>query len=82
MRVLAVADTAIDLTIQERSFTPGNTVLCYNPDSGTVVVETSATAGGSYTSVGTIPATGFASIKLTNDFVKVSSAKTVYLLNE
>ena len=84
MRVLAITDTATDLvpgTVpgQPAPFQPNYDVLAFNGDSGTVVVETSPD-DSTYTSVGTIPALGFLKINLNNRYIKVSTAKTVYLI--
>jgi hypothetical protein len=85
MRLLVINNTATDLVPQNTPpgqpapFQPNYDVIAFNPDSGTVVVETSPD-DGSYTSVGTVPANGFLSINLNNRYIKVSTAKTVYLL--
>jgi len=84
MRVLVINNTATDLMSgtppgEPAPFQPNYDVIAYNPDGGTVSVQTSPD-GSTWTARATVPAGGFIKVNLADRYVYVSTAKTVYLL--
>lgn len=55
-------------------------VVVYNGTAGSLVLQECDTAGGSYTTLATVGAKSFANVKLNKQFIKVSTAATLYLL--
>lgn len=80
MRAMAISNTATDFAALNVPFLPGYTLVFANPTAGPLVVQEADTSGGSYTTVATVPADGFIEGTVTKQFVKVSTAATVYVL--
>jgi hypothetical protein len=80
MKVLAIADTAIDLNAQEAPFQPNYTVAIANLTAGSLTVQESDASGSGFGTLATIGAGVIAEVKFSKQYVKVSTAATVYAL--
>lgn len=78
MRLLTLTNTATDLSAQKVPFLSDYTVVLSNPSAGSLTVQEADTSGGSYTTLAVVPAGGYAQVNLNKQFVKVSTAATVY----
>lgn len=80
MRVIAITNTAVDLAAQKVPFLPNYTMVFANPTDGALVVQESDTGTGDWTTVATVPANGFIEGTPQKQYVRVSTAATVYVL--
>lgn len=60
-------------------FKAGNTVLVYNGTAGSLVLQDSAD-NSTFATLATVPAGGYANVQLRNQYIRVSTAATLYLL--
>lgn len=80
MRAIALTNTATDLAAQNAPFLPNYTMVFANPTAGALVVEEGDTASGTWSTVVSVPADGFIEGTPLKQFVRVSTAATVYAL--
>ena len=80
MRVIAINNTATDFAALNVPFLPGYTLVFANPTAGALVVQEGDTDTGAWTTVATVPVDGFIEGTVTKQFVRVSTAATVYVL--
>jgi len=81
MRVIAIDDTAVDLAAENVPFNPSSTMVFANPTAGALVVqEADDAAFTSPSTVATVPADGFIEGTPRKQFIRVSTAATVYVL--
>lgn len=79
MRALNLANTAVDLSLQDVPFLANNTVVVLNVTSGNLVLQECDTTDGSYTTLATVTP-GAQQVTLNKQFIKVSTAATLTLL--
>lgn len=61
-------------------FKANYSVVVYNGTAGSLVLQECDTAGGSYSTLATVGAKSYANVKLNKQFIKVSTAATLYVL--
>jgi hypothetical protein len=81
MRATTVTNTAKDLAAEKAPFLPNYTVVFANPTGGALTVQEDDTAAFSApATVAVVPADGFIEGTPTKQFIRVSTAATVYIL--
>ncbi len=80
MRVLAIDNTAVDLAAQKAPFLPNYTMVFANPTAGALIIQESDDGSTGWTTVATTPADGFIEGTPTKQYIRVSTAATVYVL--
>lgn len=80
MRVLAITNTAVDLAAQNVPFLSDYTVVICNQTAGSLVLQESDVEGSGYTTLATIAAGEFQEVTFDKQYVKVSTAATLYAL--
>lgn len=79
MRVITVTNTAVDLAAEKVPFLSSFTFAFNNPTAGELIVQEDDTAAFSDPStVATVPAHGWAAGTPRKQFIRVSTAATVY----
>lgn len=80
MRVLEITDTAVDLLEQVAPFQPNYSVVIHNDTAGQLVLQESDVEGSGYTTLATIPANEYANVTFNEQYVKVSTAASLWAL--
>lgn len=80
MRAIAINNTAKDLAAEKAPFLPNYTMVFANPTAGSLVVQESDDGSTGWTTVATVPADGFIEGTPAKQYIRVSTAATVYVL--
>ncbi len=80
MRTLAITNTAVDLLAQVAPFQPNYTVVLVNLTAGQLTVQESDASGSGFGTLTTIESNEFKEVTFSKQYVKVSTAATVYAL--
>jgi hypothetical protein len=80
MKVLAITDTEVDLLAQDIVFHPGATVLAVNISAASETIQDSDTSGSGFGTLQASTTLTIVSLTLDKQYIKLSSAGTVYLV--
>jgi thiamine phosphate synthase YjbQ (UPF0047 family) len=80
MRAFTITNTPVDLMVKDLPFAPGNTVVFQNFTAGALTVQEADTSGGSYTTLQVVPAGSSVEKVLNKQFIQVSTAANVQVL--
>ena len=81
MRVIAITNAAKDLQAETSPFAPSATLVFANPTAGALIVqEADDAAFTTPVTVATVPADGFIEGTPRKQYIRVSTAATVYVL--
>jgi hypothetical protein len=79
MQVLAVTNTTIDTNTETLPFVPNNDLVAFNSSGGSLTLQQSVD-GATWTTLQVLTAGQFANISIADQYVRVSTAATIYLL--
>ena len=80
MRVLPISTTEIDLAAQKHQFVSNGTLVVANLTAGSLTIQESDVSGSGFTTLATIAAGVMQEVKLNKQYIKLSSAGTVYAI--
>lgn len=80
MRVLPISTTEINLAVQKSPFQANHTIAVANLTAGSLTLQESDVSGSGFGTLSVIAAGEVKEVKLNKQYIKLSSAGTVYAL--